>query len=173
MNIQAIILGFLMHKSMTGYELKSLFSISFSFFSSISFGSIYPALKKMEAQGLISMRLEIQENAPNKKIYTITEEGRARFRSLLKEPIPLERAKSEFLSRVFFFSNLERAERLELVQGYLESINGERRKLEAAKPEIEELADPFQKECFHFGARLFESLSGNIAEMLKALEKLP
>ena len=83
MDAKAIILGFLMQKSMTGYELKKAFSISFSFFSGLSYGSIYPALKKMEQQGLITMRMEIQEGLPNKKIYTITKLGREKFLSQL------------------------------------------------------------------------------------------
>ncbi len=50
MNIQTLILGFLMKRSMTGYELKNAFSLSFSFFSGFSYGSIYPALKRMEQE---------------------------------------------------------------------------------------------------------------------------
>ena len=48
MDVQSVLLGFLMNTSMTGYDLKKAFSISFSFFSGLSYGSIYPALKKME-----------------------------------------------------------------------------------------------------------------------------
>ena len=59
MDVQSVLLGFLMRQSMTGYDLKKAFSMSFSFFSGLSYGSIYPALKKMERQGLISKQLEI------------------------------------------------------------------------------------------------------------------
>ena len=58
MDVKSIILGFLMHGSMTGYELKKFFTLSFSFFSGLSYGSIYPALKGMEKEGLISMQIE-------------------------------------------------------------------------------------------------------------------
>ena len=61
MDVKTIILGFLMDNSMTGYELKKAFSISFSFFSGISYGSIYPALKKMEGEGLITMIHQIAD----------------------------------------------------------------------------------------------------------------
>ena len=67
MDVKNIILGFLMYGSMTGYELKKFFSISFSFFSGLSYGSIYPALRKMEKEGLITMRLEVQDGAPNRR----------------------------------------------------------------------------------------------------------
>jgi len=172
MNIQTIILGFLMKKSMTGYELKNAFSISFSFFSGISFGSIYPALKKMEQQGLISMRLEIQENAPNKKIYSITQAGKTVFQSLLKAPLQPERTKNSFLSRLFFFSYMEAEDRIELAERYLDSIREEQQKLEAARADIETTADPFQKECYLFGVRAFAAYVENVAKTIENLKMM-
>jgi len=172
MNIQTIILGFLMKKSMTGYELKNAFSVSFSFFSGISFGSIYPALKKMEQQELISMQLEIQANAPNKKIYSITEEGKKELHSLLKAPLQPERTKNSFLSRLFFFSYLEAEDRVELSEQYLESIREEQKQLECARPQIEKTADPFQKECFLFGVRIFSTYVENVAQTIENLKKI-
>jgi len=112
MDIQTILLGFLNDKSMTGYELKNMFSLSFSFFSGISFGSIYPALKNMEKLGLITINLKIQKDAPTKKICTITKKGRKTFQEALKAPLPLEQHKSTFLSRLFFFSCLAQEERV-------------------------------------------------------------
>ena len=106
MDVQSILLGFLMRKSMTGYEMNKAFSISFSFFSGLSYGSIYPALKKMERRGLITMELEIQDGAPNRKVYTITEAGRQAFFEALKAPPVPERYKAAFLMRLFFFSYL-------------------------------------------------------------------
>ena len=63
MDVQSVLLGFLMHKSMTGYDINKAFSISFSFFSGLSYGSIYPALNKMRRQGLITMEIEIAAQA--------------------------------------------------------------------------------------------------------------
>jgi DNA-binding PadR family transcriptional regulator len=172
MNIQTILLGFLMKKSMTGYELKNAFSISFSFFSGISFGSIYPALKKMEQQGLVSMQLKIQEKAPNKKIYSITEAGKTEFHSLLKEPLQPERFKNPFLARLFFFSHLEAGDRMALSEGFLKSIREEQQRLEAAQPQVEEIADPFQKECYLFGVRIFKAYVENLDMTIENLKKI-
>jgi DNA-binding PadR family transcriptional regulator len=172
MNIQSILLGLLMQKSMSGYELKKVFSISFSYFSGLSFGSIYPALKKMAQHGLITMRLEIQENAPNKKVYSITEAGKDQFHALLKQPVQADRFRSEFLSRLFFFSHLEKGERVALVSTYLESIREEQQHLEAARPEVKTLADPFQRECLLFGIRMKAAMAENVEKTLKALKKI-
>jgi DNA-binding PadR family transcriptional regulator len=171
MDVKSILLGFLMYGSMTGYELKKSFSISFSFFSGLSYGSIYPALKKMEEEGLITMRLEVQEGAPNKKVYTITDAGRKAFLRTLKEPFEFERSKSPFLTRLFFFVHLSPKERIVSTVSYLESVKEVQKELEAARPEIETHADKFQHLCFLFGLRFFNALVGNISQILDALNE--
>ena len=172
MDVKSILLGFLMYKSMSGYELKKFFSISFSFFSGLSYGSIYPALKKMEEEGLITMRLEIQDGVPNRKEYTITGKGREAFLQSLRVPIPFEKPRSAFLTRLFFFAHLSPAERIENTSKYLESVSKVRRNLEQAHPEIEAHADPFQFLCFKFGVRFYHDLARNISEIIQALEDL-
>ena len=87
MDIPFILLGFLMRQSMTGYELRKVFSLSFSFFSGLSYGSIYPALKRMEQAGLIQTHLQIRANFPNRKICTITDKGRLEFLKALRSAI--------------------------------------------------------------------------------------
>ena len=162
-----------MAKSMTGYELKKFFSISFYFFSGLSYGSIYPALKKMETEGLISMRLEIQDGAPNRKVYTITEEGKEVFVEALKQPISFNRQKNDFLTRLFFFAHLSPKESLGAVQNYLESIIQVQQELQEVQPRIEGRADKYQYLCFQFGLRFFQDLVGNISDIAKALEQEP
>jgi DNA-binding PadR family transcriptional regulator len=102
MDVKTILLGSLFDKSLSGYDLKKLFSLSFAFFSGLSYGSIYPALKKLEEEGLITVKLEIQENAPNRKVYTITPAGKQSFLDSLKSPFGLERYKNALLMRMFF-----------------------------------------------------------------------
>jgi DNA-binding PadR family transcriptional regulator len=169
MDVKSMLLGFLMYGSMTGYELKKFFSMSFSFFSGLSYGSIYPALKKMEEEALIMMRVEVQEGAPNKKVYTITDTGIEAFVRALKEPFEFERSKSPFLTHLFFFAYLSPQERITTTATYLESVKQVQKELEAAKPEIETHADKFQYLCFQFGLRFFEDLAGNISQILDAL----
>jgi len=172
MDAQSILLGLLMQKSMTGYEMNKAFSISFSFFSGLSYGSIYPALKKMERRGLITMELEIQDGAPNRKVYTITEAGRQAFLEAVKAPPAPERYKAAFLMRLFFFDYLSPEERMAIAGEYLGSVQATHQALESARPEIEAHADPFQYLCFRFGLRFFQDLKRNVAETIQALDEL-
>ncbi|MBI5248833.1 MAG: PadR family transcriptional regulator [Desulfomonile tiedjei] len=171
MDVQSVLLGFLMRNSMTGYDLKKSFSISFSFFSGLSYGSIYPALKKMERQGLISMRLEIQDGAPNRKVYTITETGRTCFLESLSAPFSPEQPKNSFLMRLFFFAHLSTEQRKVTSLKHLDSIEQIKAQLEAARPEIEARADRFQYLCFEFGVRCYNDMARNLSHIINELEE--
>lgn len=171
MDAQGMILGLLRKKSLTGYELKKIFSISFAFFSGFSFGSIYPALRKMEKEGLITMRLEIQSKAPNRKIYTITPLGQQRFQEILRSPVQSFDFKSDFLSRLFFFSQLTPPERMEIGQAYLNIIADKLDQLESTRSEIEERADTFQQLGFEFGIRWLQDLARNVKTTMKSIDE--
>jgi DNA-binding PadR family transcriptional regulator len=170
MDLQSVLLGFLMNKSMTGYDLKKAFSISFSFFSGLSYGSIYPALKKMETQGLVSRRMEIQDGAPNRKIYTITDAGKRAFLDSLESPVVPEQPRNPLLMKLFFFEHLSAEKRHTITVHYLDSIEELRKRLDAARPEVEACADRFQYLCFQFGLRFVEDLTRNVFEIIKGLK---
>ena len=172
MDAQSVILGLLQKKSMTGYEIKKVFSISFTFFSGFSFGSIYPALRKLEQSGMITMRLEIQEHAPNRKIYTITDKGRDRFPEVLRSPLDLPHYRNDFLVRLFFFSQLSGDERAAIGEEYLDAIFTKVKELESSRSDIEAMADPFQQICFEFGIRFFENLADNVKTTMKSFKEL-
>lgn len=171
MDIQTILLGSLFDKSLSGYDLKKLFSVSFAFFSGLSYGSIYPALKKLEQKGQITMKLEIQESAPNRKVYTITEAGKQAFLNSLKSPFSPERYKDALLMRMFFFVHLSKKERLHAAQNYLNQIKSVAGVLQSAQPDVEAKADRFQFMCFQFGLRFFKDLMGNVEKVIGELQK--
>jgi DNA-binding PadR family transcriptional regulator len=171
MDTKNMLLGFLMSGSMTGYELKKKFSISFSFFSALSYGSIYPALKKMEQEGWITLKVEIQDGSPNRKIYTITDAGRKVFLETLQSPFALERPKNAFIARLFFFAYLTPEERLRTANKYLESIKEMQQSLGTVEPQIRGRADQYQYLCYRFGVRFFEDLVRNATQVVQELEK--
>jgi DNA-binding PadR family transcriptional regulator len=171
MDIQTILLGSLFDKSLSGYDLKKLFSLSFAFFSGLSYGSIYPALKKLEQKGLITMKLEIQESAPNRKVYTITEAGKQAFLNSLKSTFGLERYKDALLMRMFFFAHLSKKERLDAAYNYLDQIKSVAGELQSAQPDVEAKADRFQFLCFQFGLRFFKDLMRNVEKVIGELQK--
>lgn len=82
-----VILGMLSIKPMSGYEIKYWISVGVGHFWNISYGQIYPNLKRLEQEGLASCITEKNESRPDKKVYSIKEEGRAALINWLSEPI--------------------------------------------------------------------------------------
>ncbi len=107
MNVRTICLAILYDGEATGYEIRKL-SVEgeYSYFIDASFGSIYPALAKLEVDGLVTSRVEVQEGKPAKKIYAITEVGRTEFINSMFEKLGEDEFRSEFLLFLRFASQL-------------------------------------------------------------------
>jgi len=98
MNVRTLCLSVLYDCDATGYEIRR-FCVEGegSYFVEASFGSIYPALAKLEDEGLVTSRIEPQDGKPAKKVYCITDAGRAIFTQSLHEPMGEDVFRSPFL----------------------------------------------------------------------------
>ena len=114
------ILGLLNHKSMSGYELSAEFESALNEFWRAKHSQIYPELKKLTEEGMITYVTAITGNVLEKKIYTITDEGRKSFLKWLAEDQPIvPTPKDPFRLRVFFISELPVERRIELLENQL------------------------------------------------------
>ena len=77
--------------------------------STPAIGAIYPALQKLEADRLVTSRIERQDGKPSKKIYSITELGRREFINSLFEQLGEDEYRSEFLLFARFAAELPRS----------------------------------------------------------------
>lgn len=72
-----MILRLLAEKPMYGYQIvKELQTRSEGYFD-LEQGTLYPALHRLEKDGLVSSQWEVVEDGPSRKYYTITEAGQA------------------------------------------------------------------------------------------------
>jgi DNA-binding PadR family transcriptional regulator len=86
MSVRLVLLGLLQRRDFHGYELKQLIEQQMGDWTSIAFGSIYFALKKLAEEGLIEqVAVQQQGNRPSRAVYTITATGRAEFFGLLRQ----------------------------------------------------------------------------------------
>src|SRR5690606_3689751 len=98
MNVRMLCLSILYEGEATGYEIRRLcVEGECSYFVEASFGSIYPALARLEKDGLVTSRAEQQAGRPAKKIYAITEAGRLAFAEELAAPLGEDMFRSPFL----------------------------------------------------------------------------
>ena len=70
------ILGLLVKRSMSGYDIRRLLRGLDWLLGNPSFGTIYPALHALLQDGLVTVEVVPHPTRPPRKIYTITEDGR-------------------------------------------------------------------------------------------------
>jgi DNA-binding PadR family transcriptional regulator len=109
-----ILLGFLGYQPMTGYELKTVLDGSTMHFWHAHHSQIYTTLRDLEARGLLTSEVQESGDRLNRRVYTITDAGRAELQTWLDRPLTeLPAAKEELLVRVFFSARRDRREVLD------------------------------------------------------------
>ncbi|WP_260343810.1 PadR family transcriptional regulator [Periweissella beninensis] len=91
------ILGELMEGPKTGYQLRQAMENTLGHYRKVSFGVLYPLLTKFEEQHYIT--LKIDDSPKRKKIATISEKGKSKFRQLMLIKVP-ENAYTDDIYRI-------------------------------------------------------------------------
>ena len=102
MDIRTLCLGILTFGDATGYEIKKKFEDQLSHFYEAGFGSIYPALGKLTEDRLVTCTALAQEKKPDKKVYRLTQAGRAALIDELAIMPGADRVRSDFLIVMMF-----------------------------------------------------------------------
>ncbi|MHB1682913.1 MAG: PadR family transcriptional regulator [Bacilli bacterium] len=106
------------------------FESSVSHFFEASFGGIYPALHRMERDGLVTKDVVAQDSRPNKNLFAITETGRQAFHLQLESTLRPEWIRSDFLLRVFFGRYVAREQFIRWLEEERDRVAEKLRKLE-------------------------------------------
>lgn len=97
------LLGFLNYGPQTGYDLENWINHSTGNFWQARLSQIYTTLKKMEEDGAVVSHIEPQEGRPDRRVYTITDAGRADLEQWVAQPeVKRPPAKDELLLKLFF-----------------------------------------------------------------------
>jgi len=108
--IKYILLGFLNYQPMTGYELKQTLDTSVSHFWHAHHSQIYTTLRQMEADGLVVSEFLHSEGQPDRRVYTLTDAGRAELSAWLNQSLTeMSPIKEELLVRVFFSARRDKS----------------------------------------------------------------
>ena len=174
MSVKLVILGMLKQGPQYGYELKHRIEEEMGDWTSIAFGSIYFALKKLTEEKCIRQAGHEQPGSrPSRIIYEITEEGESRFFELLNETWESEQRQFFPLDIGLFFSTyLEKNRRLEIINGKIKKIEyalkyiNAHKEEELEKPEVpEEAGVIFSHSIYHLNAEY--SWLKELAEKIK------
>lgn len=103
MSLRHALLGVLKDLPMTGYDLVQHFQGTVGHLWSAPQSHIYPELRKMEAEGLVSARVEPRGPRAKKRVYSPTDEGMAELRRWAAEPLALGPERSPIHLKAAFF----------------------------------------------------------------------
>jgi PadR family transcriptional regulator, regulatory protein AphA len=114
-----------MHGEASGYEIRKLFEGGpFSAIYDVSYGSIYPALTVLLDKEWATCCVAEQDGRPDKKVYSITSDGRAAFLDALASTPAPDKMRSEMLFILSFGDHLPRANVLNLIDRYIADYEG-------------------------------------------------
>lgn len=138
MSIEFAILGILSWKRATGYELKKIFESSSFMHWSGNNNQIYKALIRLKDDGCLTSETVPQEDAPPKKVYTVTPKGLAALKEQALIPPSLPECRKSFLVQLAWADSLSDAELDSLIAAYEKELGlellTEKEKLRRLKP---------------------------------------
>jgi DNA-binding PadR family transcriptional regulator len=119
--LELAVLGLLHESPLHGYELRKRLNTLLGTFRAFSYGSLYPCLKSMLADGLIT-----EEPTPpgasgagrrSKIVYRLTAEGKEHFQELLDQSGPASWEDENFGVHFAFFSQTGAEVRMRILEG--------------------------------------------------------
>lgn len=155
MNTKELLLSVLMSGPATGYDIKKTMENEVSTLLDVSLSNLYPALNELAAEGLVTFQRVEQDNRPNKKVYELTDAGRAAAIRALMSGSAKHRLRSEFIFILSFAPFLPRDRVSELLDQRLAETNEILRDLD--RREAEEVLQEGQRFCIGFGRAMMEA----------------
>lgn len=76
-DLETLILGTLQVQALHGYEIAKQIKATSKTVLNVAEGQLYPSLHKLEEEGLVTAVWQPQEGKPPRKVYCLTEAGRA------------------------------------------------------------------------------------------------
>jgi DNA-binding PadR family transcriptional regulator len=114
--LELAILGLLKEGSVHGYELRKQLGQRLGFFWKVSFGSLYPTLRKLERRGAVEKMSPQARTSRRKQVYRITSAGEQEFFELLSGGADSRWEEEKFPLRVAFFRYLRPELRIRLLE---------------------------------------------------------
>jgi DNA-binding PadR family transcriptional regulator len=148
--IELAVLGLLHEGPMHGYELRKRLNLMLGWGRVLSYGSLYPTLKKMLRGALIEESTASTPLSRRPKIvYQVTEAGTREFERLMAEVGPTAWEDDNFDIRFAFFSSTDMEIRLRVLEGrrtrLQERLDRVQRELAMTQQEVDRYAGELQR----------------------------
>ena len=137
-----IVLGILLYKPLTIYEINSFFENGLFLIYAASYGSLQNAIKKLLKNDWIEFE-EVVENGRNKKIYNLKKKGTQAFFTWMLSEINTNKLETSILSKIFFLGYIDSLQdRLSILNGMIARVEGDYNSIKAVETSIQSNALP-------------------------------
>lgn len=107
--LKYVLLGALSYQALTGYQIKQFVDTSARHFWYAQPSQIYRTLSQLESEGLLKSEIQPQDDRPDRRLYQLTEAGRADLLDWLAQPMTeIEPTKDSFLLRLFYSAKIDK-----------------------------------------------------------------
>jgi len=154
--LELAILGLLQEAPVHGSELRKRLGLRLGGFRVFSYGSLYPALRRLTRSGLIVEDPDQQPEAAawsrrGRRVYRITADGKERFAELLTESGPQAWDDEGFSVHLAFFSRTPADARMRILEGRRRSVEERREGLRSTLAKAGEQIDRYTRELHQLG----------------------
>ena len=119
------VLGMLTLRPMSGYDIRATIGESIAYFWTESYGQIYPTLKRLAKDKLVTRRNE-KVGGRERHLYAITATGREALADWLREPAQPRAPRNELLFKLFFARHASPEDAMEQVTRFRDAKLRER-----------------------------------------------
>ncbi|HLV71269.1 DNA-binding PadR family transcriptional regulator [Actinomadura hallensis] len=161
--LELAVLGLLHESPMHGYELRKRLNALLGMFRAFSYGSLYPCLKQLSANGLITEDRSEEANTPlalqsrrSKIVYKLTADGKERLQELLTEAGPAAWEDEGFGVHFAFFSHTRADVRLRILEGRRSRLEERLERFREALARTRERVDSYTLELQNHGLESVE-----------------
>jgi DNA-binding PadR family transcriptional regulator len=132
------LLGLLHMKPSSGYDIRKIFAMTPMGSFSDSPGAIYPALRRLEGDGLIRGKIENGSSLRRRKVFHLTAAGTTAFKQWLNRSVTHENVVRNLDELMLRFSFMEQVTSETAIVRFLKAVQ---RELEAYIPSLREHLD--------------------------------
>jgi DNA-binding PadR family transcriptional regulator len=152
--LELAVLGLLLESPMHGYELRKRLTGLLGAFRAFSYGSLYPALRRMQADGLI-----VEDAAPEgipkmrraRRVYQLSDAGKQRFTELVADTGPQNFSDDGFGVHLAFFNRTPAEARMRILEGRRRQVEERREGLREAVARASSSIDRYTRQLHQLG----------------------
>jgi DNA-binding PadR family transcriptional regulator len=167
--LELAVLGLLHESPMHGYELRKRLNVMLGWGRVLSYGSLYPALKKMLRAGWIAEQVETTAGTRRQRIvYELTRSGDRRFAQLMSEAGPSAWEDDNFGVRFAFFSRTDMEIRLRILEGRRTRLEERLERVQGQLERTQKQMDRYATELQRHGVESVEREVRWLSDLIKA-----